>query len=114
MESVPGAVATESQLIARIEFARSYPVATAPGTDLILKLRIIRRDELIQRWRVLNVARPFDVLTIPTYSSAPFHNPHPLPDSAATWRSFPSLSLTPRRCSHPLEAYSVQRGRLDR
>ena len=36
MESVPGAVATWSQLIARIE--NGYPVATAPGTDLILKL----------------------------------------------------------------------------
>ena len=38
MESVPGAVATGSQLIARIELRGFYPVATAPGTDLTLKL----------------------------------------------------------------------------
>ena len=39
MESVPGAIATGSQLIARIEICEDgYPVATAPGTDLILKL----------------------------------------------------------------------------
>ena len=36
MQSVPGAVATGSQLIARIEIAGMvYPVAIAPGTDLI-------------------------------------------------------------------------------
>jgi hypothetical protein len=39
MESVPGAVATGSQL-AHDPGSRSHdPVATAPGTDLILKLR---------------------------------------------------------------------------
>jgi hypothetical protein len=36
MESVPGAVATGSQLISDSRFAKDcYPVATAPGTDLI-------------------------------------------------------------------------------
>ena len=39
MESVPGAVATGSQLVGRIDCEDVYPVATAPGTDLILKLR---------------------------------------------------------------------------
>src|SRR2546429_9411281 len=39
MESVPGAVATGSQLIARSTLPGCDPVATAPGTDLILKLR---------------------------------------------------------------------------
>src|SRR5207247_10696935 len=39
MQSVPRAVATGSPPIARIEIARiCYPVATALGTDLILKL----------------------------------------------------------------------------
>ena len=39
MESVPGAVATGSQLTARIEISEDgYPAATAAGTDLILKL----------------------------------------------------------------------------
>ena len=35
MESVPGAIATGSLRIARIEMGvKSYPVAIAPGTDL--------------------------------------------------------------------------------
>jgi len=39
MESVPGAVATGSRADNKIELAReSYPVATAPGTDLIINL----------------------------------------------------------------------------
>jgi hypothetical protein len=36
MESVPGAIATGWQLIARLDIgAIFYPVAIAPGTDLI-------------------------------------------------------------------------------
>ncbi len=36
MQSVPGAIATGSQSIARIEIAEMvYPVAIAPGTDLM-------------------------------------------------------------------------------
>jgi hypothetical protein len=38
MESVPGAVATGSQLIDDRGSRARDPVATAPGTDLILKL----------------------------------------------------------------------------
>ena len=48
MESVPGAVATGSQLLQESSLIGCYPVATAPGTDLILKLRhyqMIRRCE---------------------------------------------------------------------
>src|ERR1043166_4235547 len=40
MESVPAAVATGSQLEQEAGLPRCYPVATAPGTDLILKLRL--------------------------------------------------------------------------
>ncbi|MDX6499197.1 MAG: hypothetical protein QOG23_2457 [Blastocatellia bacterium] len=39
MESVPGAVATGSQLAHDPGSRSRDPVATAPGTDLILKLR---------------------------------------------------------------------------
>jgi len=39
MESVPGAVATGSQPSENIVCQDVYPVATAPGTDVILKLR---------------------------------------------------------------------------
>jgi hypothetical protein len=39
MESVPGAVATGSQLTHDPGSRSRDPVATAPGTDLILKLR---------------------------------------------------------------------------
>src|SRR5438445_988765 len=39
MESVPGAVATGSQLTHDPGSRSRNPVATAPGTDLILKLR---------------------------------------------------------------------------
>ena len=40
MESVPGAVATGSRATEKVEFAkRSYPVATAAGTDLVRQIR---------------------------------------------------------------------------
>jgi hypothetical protein len=42
MESVPGAVATGSQLAHDPGSRSRDPVATAPGTDLILKLRHYR------------------------------------------------------------------------
>ena len=41
MESVPGAVATGSQLTHDQESRSRYPVATATGTDLILKIKML-------------------------------------------------------------------------
>src|SRR5438105_1566390 len=47
MGSVPGAVATGSKPLAIIDCRSCYPVATAPGTDLILKLtRNLRFDSV--------------------------------------------------------------------
>jgi hypothetical protein len=42
MRSVPGAVATGSSIDAAVEFPKEAPVATAPGTDLILKSILLR------------------------------------------------------------------------
>ncbi len=38
MQSVPGAIATGSRFTVRSSLVSQYPVAIAPGTDLILKL----------------------------------------------------------------------------
>jgi len=47
MESVQGAVATGSQPSENIVFKDVTPVATAPGTDLTLKLRRYRSPEVV-------------------------------------------------------------------